>query len=247
MCIIYLMSITTFQCLAQKSVFEQDTVSFRYYETGNNDELISRVYKKNIYRDEIDTIRNWRYVFIDKNKTVHWNELPTGNNNYLYRMFIQAGINDTSIHNLPPFKVVRQGLLFTYQTIEKRPKILFRGSFSLRNGIKKAPFFLAWSISRGVPWEDEYENMSYVKDTVLKISGRGIPCHLFSKFKANMPKYSGSFYDGFTEIYFEKASLLPILISRRTIGRTYVTDSNDDGTPIGFVVGYSQSKIEPRW
>lgn len=239
--------LSVFQCLAQKSVFEQDTVAFKYYETGEKDELVSRV-SRTKDENEIDTVRDWRYVFIDKNKVVHWIEKSTNYqaHHMLHLALEKAGVKDTNIHEFPDFKVIRQGLNFKYQTVGKNPKIIFQGSLS-RNGIKKAPFFLAWSIPLGVGWDYQYENMNYVKDTIVKFAGKSILCHHFTKFETDFPKNVMSFGEYFTEIYFEKISLLPILISRRSLSRYYNTERSEDGNKIGYTLLYFHKRIEPRW
>lgn len=245
--IIYLLCFVTFLCSAQKSVFEQDTVAFRYFVTDERDQIVSQGSSKEIGSLSNDTIRYWRYVFMDKNGMVHWREDSLQFDSYIYFMLEKAGITDESIRSLPPFKVIRDGLTFKYVTAGKNPTIIFQASLSTKNAIMKAPFFLAWTINGGVPWGYEFEEMSYTQDTTLLIAGRSIPCYRFTKFETNFPEVVTGFGATFSEIYFEKSSLLPIIISRRAFSRYYNNERLDDGTKIGYTLLYFHRKIEPRW
>jgi len=140
-------------------------------------------------------------------------------------------------------KLQERRLYYTLKELEKEyPKdsILYQASFSKLDTFRKYPFFLG---------REKYDyrqafKMYFVADTIIIIKGKQIPCFRFDWEESDKEYVVYNYPFDVAEVYFEQASLLPVLI----LGKEYVIDTEKGNAltdrPKKYYSPQPQSKLE---
>lgn len=212
---------------AQKSIFEKDTVSFSMRFFQSEDQL--KIYSKELSPyPEIE-----RKIFVDSKGVVHWDAINWGKwEHFLSNLYYSNIISDQRYKQLeelgegpqeiPEFKTYLKDSVIYYETIGNDKRVFFKASLHQGDTLQKLLRFLG---SRGpLRIFGDYDNSAYTYayDSTININGSSVDCYTFVMNESKVHYKGRVMRLYYSEILFEKKSLLPVFTKSVDFGRFYL-------------------------
>lgn len=212
---------------AQKSIFEKDTVSFSMRFFQSQDQL--KIDTSDLHPDpEIE-----RKIFVDSKGVVHWDAISWGKwEHFLSKLYYSNIISDQRYKQLelleegpqkiPEFRTYLKDSVIHYETIGADKRVFFKASLHQGDTLQKLLRFMG---SRGPSkiFDDYYKSAyTYAYDTTININGSSVDCYTFVMNESKV-HYKGRLMRlYYSELLFEKKSLLPVFTKSIDFGRFYL-------------------------
>lgn len=212
---------------AQKSIFEKDTVSFSMRFFQSQDQV--KIDTSDLHPDpEIE-----RKIFVDSKGVVHWDAINWGKWEYfLSRLYYSNIISDQRYKQLeelgegpqeiPEFRTYLKDSVIHYETIGADKRVFFRVSLCKADTLKTLLEFMS---SRGPSkiFGDYYNSAyTYAYDTTININGSSVDCYTFVMNESKVHFKGRVMRLYYSELLFEKKSLLPVFTKTVDFGRFYL-------------------------
>lgn len=222
--------LTAYNSRAQQSIFEKDTISFSMRFFQSQDQL--KIDNSDLHPDpEIE-----RKIFVDSKGVVHWDLIHWRPwKDFVHAMKYYAKIisdqeykrlllQENGPQKIPEFRTYLKDSVIHYKMTGDDQRIFFKASLHKGDTLRDLMYFMNGRGSSRIFLDDGYSAYTYAYDTSININESSVDCYTFVMDKSKVSHKGRTIWVFYSELLFEKKSLLPVFTKSITFARTYLGD-----------------------